>query len=144
MQAHCNACLQPAQIRYFGANHGLARSHRRRHSMPAKKQKGANLKEEAPGTESQTEYDGMDLEMLHEVVPMLKQQLEKSMLDRCVMSEAGWFQRKQSILVLEAGTSLCIYSGGLSTSSLHRYHLSRTPTAQKLRAAGARHDSDLL
>ena len=28
------------------------------------------------------EYDTMDLEMLREVVPMLKQQLEKSMLDR--------------------------------------------------------------
>lgn len=29
-----------------------------------------------------SEYDNMDLEMLQEVVPMLKQQLEKSMLDR--------------------------------------------------------------
>jgi hypothetical protein len=29
-----------------------------------------------------TEYDTMDLEMLREVVPMLRQQLEKSMLDR--------------------------------------------------------------
>jgi len=29
-----------------------------------------------------TEYDSMDLEMLREVVPMLRQQLEKSMLDR--------------------------------------------------------------
>lgn len=28
------------------------------------------------------EYDTMDLEMLREVVPMLRQQLEKSMLDR--------------------------------------------------------------
>ena len=28
------------------------------------------------------EYDNVDLEMLQEVVPMLKQQLEKSMLDR--------------------------------------------------------------
>ena len=28
------------------------------------------------------EYDNMDLEMLQEVVPMLKQQLEKAMLDR--------------------------------------------------------------
>lgn len=28
------------------------------------------------------EYDNMDLEMLQEVVPMLNQQLEKSMLDR--------------------------------------------------------------
>lgn len=31
---------------------------------------------------SSPEYDNMDLEMLQEVVPMLKQQLEKSMLDR--------------------------------------------------------------
>ena len=31
---------------------------------------------------SPTEYDSMDLEMLREVVPMLRQQLEKSMLDR--------------------------------------------------------------
>lgn len=29
-----------------------------------------------------TEYDTMDLEMLREVVPMLRQQLEKSMIDR--------------------------------------------------------------
>ena len=29
-----------------------------------------------------SEYDTMDLEMLREVVPMLRQQLEKSMLDR--------------------------------------------------------------
>ena len=28
------------------------------------------------------EYDTMDLDMLREVVPMLRQQLEKSMLDR--------------------------------------------------------------
>lgn len=36
--------------------------------------------EEAPVEE--TEYDTMDLEMLREVVPMLRQQLDKSMLDR--------------------------------------------------------------
>jgi growth arrest-specific protein 8 len=47
---------------------------------PAAKKKG-KAKEEAPVVE-ETEYDNMDLEMLHEVVPMLKQQLEKSMLDR--------------------------------------------------------------
>ena len=29
-----------------------------------------------------TEYDDMTLEMLQDVVPMLRQQLEKSMLDR--------------------------------------------------------------
>lgn len=33
-------------------------------------------------TQHNSEYDNMDLEMLQEVVPMLKQQLEKSMLDR--------------------------------------------------------------
>jgi hypothetical protein len=31
---------------------------------------------------SVVEYDTMDLEMLREVVPMLRQQLEKSMFDR--------------------------------------------------------------
>ena len=31
---------------------------------------------------SAVEYDTMDLEMLREVVPMLRQQLEKSMFDR--------------------------------------------------------------
>jgi growth arrest-specific protein 8 len=49
--------------------------------MPAKKKaKGKPKKEEVVVEE--TEYDNMDLEMLQEVVPMLKQQLEKSMLDR--------------------------------------------------------------
>lgn len=33
-------------------------------------------------SDSILEYDTMDLEMLREVVPMLRQQLEKSMLDR--------------------------------------------------------------
>jgi len=47
--------------------------------MPPKKDKKKKI-EEAPVEE--TEYDTMDLEMLREVVPMLKQQLEKSMLDR--------------------------------------------------------------
>eukprot|EP01038_Epipyxis_sp_PR26KG_P016054 gene16054-21802_t len=46
---------------------------------PKKKEKKAKV-EEAPVEES--EYDTMDLEMLREVVPMLRQQLEKSMLDR--------------------------------------------------------------
>ena len=44
-----------------------------------KKDKGKKV-EEAPVEE--TEYDTMDLEMLREVVPMLRQQLDKSMLDR--------------------------------------------------------------
>ena len=30
----------------------------------------------------QSEYDGMDLEMLREVTPMLRQQLEKTQMDR--------------------------------------------------------------
>lgn len=48
--------------------------------MPPKKAKGK--KEEKKEEEPQTEYDNMDLEMLREVVPMLQQQLEKSMTDR--------------------------------------------------------------
>jgi hypothetical protein len=44
-----------------------------------KKGKGKAKEEEAV---PETEYDTMDLEMLQEVVPMLRQQLEKSMLDR--------------------------------------------------------------
>lgn len=46
-----------------------------------KGKKGAKVKKEEEKVE-ETEYDNMDLEMLQEVVPMLKQQLEKSMLDR--------------------------------------------------------------
>ncbi|CAN0111907.1 unnamed protein product [Ectocarpus sp. 12 AP-2014] len=46
-----------------------------------KKGKGKKGKKEEVKQE-ETEYDNMDLEMLQEVVPMLKQQLEKSMLDR--------------------------------------------------------------
>lgn len=46
----------------------------------AKGKKGKKKAEEEPVEES--EYDTMDLEMLREVVPMLRQQLEKSMLDR--------------------------------------------------------------
>jgi growth arrest-specific protein 8 len=48
-------------------------------NMGPKKKKEKKV-EEAPVEE--TEYDTMDLEMLREVVPMLRQQLEKSMLDR--------------------------------------------------------------
>lgn len=47
--------------------------------MAPKKKKDKKV-EEAPVEE--TEYDTMDLEMLREVVPMLRQQLDKSMLDR--------------------------------------------------------------
>lgn len=47
---------------------------------PKKDKKSKKAEKEAPVDE--TEYDTMDLEMLREVVPMLKQQLEKSMLDR--------------------------------------------------------------
>eukprot|EP01041_Mallomonas_annulata_P001513 gene1513-2913_t len=46
-----------------------------------KEKKGKSKKVEEVVVE-ETEYDTMDLEMLREVVPMLKQQLEKSMLDR--------------------------------------------------------------
>lgn len=63
--------------------------------MPPKKKKEKKV-EEAPVEETglvlvfddncvnylSVEYDTMDLEMLREVVPMLRQQLEKSMLDR--------------------------------------------------------------
>lgn len=40
------------------------------------------------------EYDSMDLEMLREVVPMLRQQLEKSMMDRnyVQLEKVNWFQ----------------------------------------------------
>mmetsp|Transcript_2869 Transcript_2869/g.3032 ORF Transcript_2869/g.3032 Transcript_2869/m.3032 type:complete len:480 (-) Transcript_2869:150-1589(-) len=47
----------------------------------AKKDKKSKKVEKEVAVE-ETEYDTMDLEMLREVVPMLKQQLEKSMLDR--------------------------------------------------------------
>ncbi|CAM9940803.1 unnamed protein product [Ascophyllum nodosum] len=46
-----------------------------------KKGKKLQVVQEETG-ELDLEYDNMDLEMLQEVVPMLKQQLEKSMLDR--------------------------------------------------------------
>jgi len=55
--------------------------------MPPKK-KGKKGKKAKKGKakveveEERTEHDNMDLEMLREVVPMLKQQLEKQMLDR--------------------------------------------------------------
>jgi hypothetical protein len=48
--------------------------------MGPKKKEKKGKKEEAKA--EMTEYDTMDLEMLREVVPMLRQQLEKSMLDR--------------------------------------------------------------
>ncbi|CAM9195280.1 unnamed protein product [Choristocarpus tenellus] len=44
-----------------------------------KKGKKEEVKQEETGEQR---YDNMDLEMLQEVVPMLKHQLEKSMLDR--------------------------------------------------------------
>merc|ERR1711988_1537859 len=43
---------------------------------------GKKGKKEKEVAEEETEYDNMDLEMLREVVPMLKQQKEKSQLDR--------------------------------------------------------------
>lgn len=47
---------------------------------PKKKDKKSKKADDVVQEES--EYDTMDLEMLREVVPMLRQQLEKSMLDR--------------------------------------------------------------
>jgi hypothetical protein len=48
--------------------------------MGPKKKGGKKAKEEEK--EEESEYQTMDLEMLREVVPMLRQQLDKSMLDR--------------------------------------------------------------
>ncbi len=48
--------------------------------MGPKKTGGKKGKEEEK--EDESEYATMDLEMLREVVPMLRQQLDKSMLDR--------------------------------------------------------------
>mmetsp|Transcript_2976 Transcript_2976/g.8698 ORF Transcript_2976/g.8698 Transcript_2976/m.8698 type:complete len:479 (+) Transcript_2976:40-1476(+) len=53
--------------------------------MPPKKKKDKKKKGKKGETEKEqeeTEYDSMDLEMLQEVVPMLKQQLAKCTLDR--------------------------------------------------------------
>jgi len=48
--------------------------------MGPKKGKGKDKKEDAPQEES--EYAIMDLEMLKELVPMLRQQVEKNVMDR--------------------------------------------------------------
>jgi hypothetical protein len=45
------------------------------------KKKGGK-KDKVEEKEEESEYATMDLEMLREVVPMLRQQLDKSMLDR--------------------------------------------------------------
>lgn len=50
--------------------------------MGPKKGKGGKKGKAEEEKPEPTEYDSMDLEMLREVVPMLRQQLEKSMLDR--------------------------------------------------------------
>jgi growth arrest-specific protein 8 len=50
--------------------------------MGPKKGKGGAKKGKEPEKEEESEYDTMDLEMLREVVPMLRQQLDKAMLDR--------------------------------------------------------------
>jgi len=50
--------------------------------MGPKKGKGGGKKAKEPEKEEESEYDTMDLEMLREVVPMLRQQLDKAMLDR--------------------------------------------------------------
>ena len=49
---------------------------------PKKGGKGGGKKAKEPEKEEESEYDTMDLEMLREVVPMLRQQLDKAMLDR--------------------------------------------------------------
>jgi len=46
------------------------------------KKKGGKGKKAEEEKEEESEYATMDLEMLREVVPMLRQQLDKSMLDR--------------------------------------------------------------
>ena len=46
------------------------------------KKKGGKGKGKEEEKEEESEYATMDLEMLREVVPMLRQQLDKSMLDR--------------------------------------------------------------
>ena len=48
--------------------------------MGPKKGKGKDKKDEAP--EEESEYAIMDLEMLKELVPMLRQQVEKNVMDR--------------------------------------------------------------
>ena len=50
--------------------------------MGPKKKGGGKKKKEEEEVEEESEYATMDLEMLREVVPMLRQQLDKSMLDR--------------------------------------------------------------
>ena len=49
---------------------------------PKKGGKGGGKAKKEPEKEEESEYDTMDLEMLREVVPMLRQQLDKAMLDR--------------------------------------------------------------
>ena len=64
-----------------------------------KKKGGAEEK-----AEEETEYDNMDLEMLREVVPMLKQQKEKSQLDRnYVQLERDTIQTFYDITTKETG-----------------------------------------
>ena len=65
-----------------------------------KKKKGG----EKEVAEEETEYDNMDLEMLREVVPMLKQQKEKSQLDRnYVQLERDTIQTFYDITTKETG-----------------------------------------
>ena len=73
--------------------------------MAPKKKKEKKV-EEAPVEE--TEYDTMDLEMLREVVPMLRQQLDKSMLDRNYVQ-----LERVSDSVLPFTVSLSVVLGGM-------------------------------
>ena len=71
--------------------------------MGPKKGKGKDKKEEAPQEES--EYAIMDLEMLKELVPMLRQQVEKNVMDRNYVQ----LERVISILITLLILILLIY-----------------------------------
>lgn len=77
--------------------------------MGPKKGKGKEKKDEAPQEES--EYAIMDLEMLKELVPMLRQQVEKNVMDRNYVQ----LERVSSPLSLSSSLSCLLLS--LSTIS---------------------------
>lgn len=74
--------------------------------MAPKKKKDKKV-EEVPVEE--TEYDTMDLEMLREVVPMLRQQLDKSMLDRNYV-QLERVRNHHSLSYLSCVSHLCLLS----------------------------------
>lgn len=75
--------------------------------MGPKKKGGKKAKEEEK--EEESEYATMDLEMLREVVPMLRQQLDKSMLDRnyAQLERVRIIPLYSSQIII---TSLCLFS----------------------------------